>query len=278
MKHYDRFFKSAQAKVKENASAIAEKNLAEKKKMAEIPINHFIYVIFLLPLFVVSAIILIFVSTVEINSDETEITTVPDTILIVDTIPRLGIGYTELLRSNYLLNVAEQTISVPVYASVREDGIVGAVIDVFTDVTAEQYACMDVVVKAGIETREIQILTDSIFFNPDKSIAEMVVVLPTPRVNTFYIDYTSMRFHFNEGHVLNTAENTLAFIERATDEILPSGVEEALNRGILEEARTASARQVIEILRSVGVGEVRVIYRDSENYIALTNSALVRGE
>ena len=249
------------------------------KKTSEVkPGNHFIAVVFLLPIFVICSIFLFFVSSIEVDSGETVIAAVPDTILVVDTIPRLGDGYTELLRSSYLLNVAEQTVSVPVYATVREDGITGTVIGVFTDVTAEQYVCMDVVVKAGIETREIQIIADSIIFNPDQTIAEMIVVLPTPRINTSYIDYSRMRFHFDEGHVANTAENTLTFIERAVGEIHSSGIEQAINQGLLEEARTASALQVAELLESAGVGEVRVVFEDSENYIALANSNRIRGE
>ncbi len=240
--------------------------------------KQFMYIIILLPLFVICTIFLYFISSIEVNSDESIIAAVPDTVLIVDTIPRLGDGYIELLRSSYLLNVVEQTISVPVSATVHEDGITGTVIGVFTDVSAEQYVCMDVVVKAGIETREIQILTDSITYNPDRTIAEMIVVLPAPRINTFYIDYSRMRFHFDEGHVLNTAENTLAFIENAVDEILSTGIQESVNRGVLEEARTASALQVSGMLQSVGVGEVRVIFKDSDNYIALTNSTAIRGE
>ena len=260
---------------------MSEENLKEdlmKKTSGVKPVNHFIYVIFLLPIFVICNIFLYFVSSIEIDSGETVNGAVPDTILIIDTIPRLGDGYVELLRSSYLLNVAEQTVSVPVYATVREDGITGTVIGVFTDVNAEQYACMDVVVKAGIETREIRIIADDIVFNPDQTIAEMVVVLPAPRINTSYIDYSRMRFHFSEGHVANTAENTLAFIERAVGEIHASGIEHAINQGLLEEARTASALQVAELLESVGVGEVRVIFEDSENYIALTNSTGNRGE
>jgi len=233
-------------------------------------LTYFIYFLFLVPLLVASVAVLYGVSTVELDSRGEVTGYTPDTIIRVDTIPQLGDGYTALLRSSYLLNVVEQTESVPMFATVSEDGVVGSIAGIFVDVTAEQYACMDVVVKAGIKTGEIQIMADQIIFNEDRTIAEMTVALPAPEITIFYIDYSSIGFHFEEGHILGTADKTLAFIQEATETALTEGVQEAINGGILEEARTSSAHQITTILESAGVEEVRIVFKDSENYLALT--------
>ncbi len=241
--------------------------------------SSFMQIIFLLPVFVISLLFLSFVATLEIGAGDEVIEDVEPQV-IVDTIPALGDGYLQLLRDNYLLSVSEITVGVPYYRTINEDGFFGSVAGAVMDVTAEQYVCMNFVVKAGIETREIQILEDSVKFNSDRSISEMTVVLPAPRITRSYIDYSEIEFYFNEGHVSNTASNTLDFIVTAIDDVEAEGIQTAINRGIFEDARTASAAQVTELLHSVGVEEVNIIFEDSENYIALANSGtnLNRGE
>jgi|GEM_PF-3792460 len=233
------------------------------------PLIHTIAFLLLIPLVVASVTVLYGVSTVELDSRGEIANYTPDTAISVDTIPLLGDGYTALLRSSYMLNLAEETVSIPMYEIVSEDGVVGSVAGIFTDMTAEQYACFDVIVKAGIETGEIQIMTDCTAFNEDRTVAEMTVALPAPEITISYIDYSTTRFHFDEGHVTDTAEITLAFIKNAAKDALYDGVQEAINNGILDEARTSGSSQIATLLNSVGVENVRIIFKDSENYLAL---------
>ena len=163
------------------------------------------------------------------------------------------------LQNCYFLEICRQRQTVSFEQQARGEGVLDRVADVFTDVTLDMFLSVTVVVYAGIDASQIEIL-DFEYDEDLDQISSMLVYVPEAEITYSMVDLSDNPLtHFREGHVRGSMYIITEFLVDACTAAEPRARSMALASGILEEADRALEQEVRLLLGSVGVRNVEFI-------------------
>lgn len=180
----------------------------------------------------------------------------PDTVSVTDTLYSFSSNFQLVLQHCYFLEICRQSQTVPFEKPARGYGIIDRVANVFTDVTLDMFLSVTVVVYAGIDASEIEIL-DCEYDEDLDQIGSMLVYLPRAEITYSMVDLSdNFLTHYREGHVRGSMYLITEFLVDACAAAEPRARNVAVASGILEEADRKLEQEIRLLLGSVGVRNV----------------------
>ena len=137
-----------------------------------------------------------------------------------------------------------------------QEGISASIAELFgMDVSLEMFTSIPVDVTAGIDASRIVILNQSY----DKDSGELFVTLSLPEaeITRARVDFCDYETHFTEGHVTNSMDLILDFLESSAASAETSAIDVSIRSGILDLANSRAREEVSLLLESMGVTNVQ---------------------
>ena len=236
-------------------------------------------VIVLLPVTIVSIYLPAVVWNIDPERDleEPQAIPAPDTVSVTDTLYSINGDFQRILQQCYFLDVCRQRQIVSFEQQAIGRGIVDRMADVFTDVTLDMYLSVPVVVYAGIDASQIEVL-DCVFDEELNQISMMKIFVPRAEITYSMVDLSENPLtHYREGHVRGTMYLITEFLVDACAAAEPRAREMAVASGILQEADRACEQEIRVILGSVGVRSVELVRERLHEDYSMSSTSLTGG-